>query len=59
MTAVLTHDRPADTAIRPMEIVAPPAPHSAVFPPEPVDSRSRYWDVEVAGWRPSPVEDGC
>ena len=59
MTAVLSTTRPAGTDVRPVEIVVPPAPQSTVVPPEPVDPRPRYWDVEIAGWRPSPVEDGC
>ncbi|MGY1739365.1 MULTISPECIES: hypothetical protein [unclassified Blastococcus] len=59
MTAVLPRTRPA-TDPSPAPVPPPaPAPGARAFPAEPVDRRARYWDVDCAAWRPSPVGDGC
>lgn len=58
MTAVLPENS-ATAGRTPLERVVPAAPADRPLPAEPADRRPRYWDHELAAWRPCPARDRC
>ncbi|WP_409329310.1 hypothetical protein [Trujillonella humicola] len=57
MTADLLRQRSAATPATAQR--SAPAPPTGAVAAEPADRQLRYWDHEIAAWRPCPTRDGC